>query len=95
MMQQKPGNSGRPPSQLKWRLANRFGHGLGIVGVIMSAAAILTGFDPGRWIHLFPWDATGVGQATTGLIGPGMVLVAQKLVSTGPLRPGRKKKPRG
>ncbi|HEX7968928.1 MAG TPA: hypothetical protein VF502_11975 [Stellaceae bacterium] len=89
MMQQRPKKSGGPPSQPRnW--PSRLGHGLGVAGVIMSAAAILTGIDPGHWIRLFPWDGTRVLQTATGLVGFGMVLMAQKLVNTNSSRAGRK-----
>lgn len=86
------GQSDRPPrapAPRGRRLVGSLGHSLGIGGVILLAAAVLTGVDPGHWQRLFPWDASGIDRGATAVLGPCLVVLAQWLLNIAAAGPPR------
>lgn len=77
----------RPPRVR--RLVGSLGHGLGIGGIILLAAAVLTGLDPAHWQRLFPWDASGIDRGATAVLGPCLVVLAQWLLNIAAAGPPR------
>jgi hypothetical protein len=69
-----------PPSVLIRLLGRPLAHALGIGGVVMAIAAILTFFDPGYWHYVFPWDGNGAREASSGAFGAILVLIGGRLL---------------
>ena len=59
--------------------ARLIGHAFGVLGAMMGINSVVTSVNP-RFLHLFPFEASGIQQTSAGLISIGLIALGMWMI---------------